>query len=66
LGNIFENIVIGWMQTLYTAFENRSLRIDTFNQMMMKYEIDNCRNQSLFNALIKNGKLVYQVLMDWR
>jgi hypothetical protein len=64
LRNIFENIVIGWNQTLYTAFEDRSLRIDAFKQMIMKHEVDICRNQSLFNALIENGKLVCQVLMD--
>jgi hypothetical protein len=52
LKHIFENIVMGWKQSLVTAVSDRSLRMDTFKNMIMIYEIDNCRNQNLFNALI--------------
>jgi hypothetical protein len=65
LKNIFENIVLGWKQTLVTAFQDRSLRMDVFKNMIMKYEMDNCRNQNLFNALInsngENRRLLEQV-----
>jgi hypothetical protein len=56
------NLVDGWKQTLYTAFEDNNLRIDTYKNMIMRYEIDNCRNQSLFNAFIENDNICYRIL----
>jgi hypothetical protein len=37
LQNIFESIVTGWKQTLFTAFIDRNLRLAVFNQVIMKY-----------------------------
>jgi hypothetical protein len=52
-------------QTLVTAFQDRSLRMDVFMNMIMKCEMDNCWNQNLFNALInsygENSRLLEQV-----
>jgi hypothetical protein len=53
---------MGWKQTLYTAFEERRLRIDTFKNTIMKYEVDDCRNQILFNVLIENDRENYLML----
>jgi hypothetical protein len=47
LRNIFENIITGWRQTLVIAFNDRNLGMDTFKNIIMRYEIDNFRNQSL-------------------
>jgi hypothetical protein len=35
LRNVFEYIVTGWKQTLYTAFNNRSLRMDIFKGIII-------------------------------
>jgi hypothetical protein len=62
LRQIVENIVTRWKQTLVTAFEDRNLRLDTFKNMIMRYEIDNCRNQNLFNALIDGNRENHRIL----
>jgi hypothetical protein len=62
LRNIFENIITEWKQSLIMAFNDRNLRLDTFENMIMRYEIDNCRNQNLFNALINSSRENYRLL----
>jgi hypothetical protein len=62
LRNLFENLVDGWKQTLYTVFEDNNLRIDIFKNMIIRYEIDNCKNQRLFNAFIVNDNICYRIL----
>jgi hypothetical protein len=44
--------------------EVRRLRIDPFKNMIMKYEVYNCRNQGLFNALIENDRENYRMLTE--
>jgi hypothetical protein len=51
-------------KTLVTAFEDRNLRMDIFKNIIMKYEIDNCRNQSLVNALVDGNRENYRILIQ--
>jgi hypothetical protein len=53
---------MGWKQSLVTAFSGRSLRMDTFKNVIIRYEIDNCRNHNLLNALFDSNRENYRIL----
>jgi hypothetical protein len=58
LRNVFEYIVTGWKQTLCTAFNDNSLRMDIFNGIIMKYKVSNHRILNILNRLVDNSKKI--------
>jgi hypothetical protein len=62
LQNIFENITMGCKQTLFTSFTDRELRLSTFKNVIMKYEMNNCRNLNILNTLVEGSRENYRVI----
>jgi hypothetical protein len=66
LNRIFENIVVGWKETLVTALVNRHLRINGLKSLIMKNENNNCRTVDILETVVNrnrgNQNLITQVL----
>jgi hypothetical protein len=56
LRNIFENITNGWKETLVTAFNDRSLRIDTLKILNLRRHIDVVKTNGLLETIINGGR----------
>jgi hypothetical protein len=56
LSHVFENIRMGWKETLFMAFNDRSLRIAGLKGLIMKSETNNCRMMNLMEAVLDENR----------
>jgi hypothetical protein len=56
LSHIFENVIVGWKETLVYAFNDRSLRIAGLKGLIMKSETNNWKMMSLMEAVLNGNR----------
>jgi hypothetical protein len=61
LKGIFTLIVEGWKQSLVTAFDDRNLRLETYKNIIMRYEIDNNKYFSFFDTFLHNHQVLFNL-----